>query len=97
VPCCLDAGIGALMLRLQWNELRVGDRVLVHDVDDAGLALIAGVVTVVQPAPGSNEVAIRLAGHGNARSRVVSPQRLAVHMDPQGLDEGCWRCALPRR
>jgi hypothetical protein len=85
------------MLRLQWNALRVGDRVLVHDVDDARLALTAGVVTLVQPGRGSNDVAIRLAGHGRARSRVVSPQRLAVHMDPQGMDEGCWRCALPRQ
>ena len=84
------------MLRLQWNALRVGDRVLVHDVDDASLALTAGVVTAVHAGRGSNEVAIRLAGHGHARSRVVSPHRLAVHMDPQGRDEGCWRCALPR-
>jgi hypothetical protein len=84
------------MLRLQWNALRVGDHVLVHDVDDASLALTAGVVTLVLPGRGSNDVTIRLAGNRHTRGRIVSPQRLAVHMDPQGLDEGCWRCALPR-
>ena len=82
------------MLRLQWNALRVGDRVLVHDIGDSGLALTAGVVTVVQPGRGSNDVAIRLAGDRHTAGRVVSPQRLAVHQDPQGLDESCWRCAL---
>jgi hypothetical protein len=85
------------MLRLQWNALRVGDHVLVHDVDNARLALTAGVVTLVQPASGSNEVEIRLSGRRPASSRVVSPQRLAVHMDPPALDEGCWRCALPQQ
>ena len=85
------------MLRLQWNTLRVGDRVLVHDIDDARLALTAGVVTLVQSGRGSNDVAIRLTGDGHTRGRIVCPQRLAVHMDPQGLDESCWRCALPGR
>jgi hypothetical protein len=31
-----------------------------------------------------------------ASDRRVSPQRLGVQMDLQGLDLGCSRCALPR-
>ena len=78
------------MLRQQWNALRVGDHVLVHDVDNPELVLVPGVVSLVQNASGSNVVAIMLAasdGH-----RLVKPRRLAVHTDPVGLDEQCWRC-----
>jgi hypothetical protein len=27
----------------------------------------------------------------------VRPQRLAVHLDPVGLGEQCWRCDRPAR
>lgn len=81
------------MLRRSWNALRAGDHVLVHDVDDAALPLLPGVVSLVQAAAGSNVVAIALTAAG--RTRLVEPQRLAVHTDPIGFDERCWRCARP--
>jgi hypothetical protein len=82
------------MLRLRWNELIVGDRVLVHDADEPNQVLVPGVVTNVHPAAGSNEVSIRLKRDRQASSRIVAPQRLAVHTDPIGFDESCWRCSL---
>ena len=78
------------MLRREWNALRVGDHVLVHDADDSALTLVPGVVSLVQTASGSNVVAILLAGSDG--HRLVKPRRLAVHTDPVGLDEQCWRC-----
>ena len=80
------------MLRLDWNALRVGDHVLVHDAAHPALRLVAGVVTVVEPSSGSNHVDIRLtaAGTGN---RVIRPARLSVHNDPIEFDQQCWRCA----
>jgi len=82
------------MLRLQWNELKVGGHVLVHDVDQPHLRLVPGVVSCVETASGSNDIAIRLAAAGG---RTVRPQRLAVHLDPVGLGEQCWRCDRPPR
>ena len=43
------------MLRLHWNELKVGDHVLVHDVDQPHLRLVPGVVSCVDTATGSND------------------------------------------
>jgi len=83
------------MLRLHWNELKVGDHVLVHDVDQPHLRLVPGVVSCVEAATGSNDIAIRLVASGAART--VRPQRLAVHLDPVGLGEQCWRCDRPPR
>jgi hypothetical protein len=80
------------MIRLQWNALRVGDHVLVHDEDDTEMALVPGRVTMIQTAQGSNDVAIRLSGRG--ASKIVHPRRLAVHLDEFDPDSHCWRCDL---
>ena len=79
------------MLRLEWNSLRVGDRVLVHDAADADLALVPGVVAMVQTAAGSNDIGVRVTAEG-AGHRIVRPARLAVHLDPWAHTETCWRC-----
>ena len=79
------------MLRLQWNALQVGDKVLVHDDADISLRLEPGSVAMVQTAHGSNDLGVRVTdrdGHG----RVVRPSRLSVHLDPRDLTEECWRC-----
>jgi hypothetical protein len=81
------------MIRLQWNGLRDGHRVLVHDETDRDLPLIPGRVAMVQTEAGSNDVAIRLSP-GTGASRVVRPGRLAVHLDVLDPDEDCWRCAI---
>lgn len=94
----VDAGNGALMFRFEWNALRVGDRVQVHDDSDLRTALIDGTVTIVEADPtgqGNNEVAIRLSGR---RERVIRPRRQAVHTVSTD-SQSCWRCQMfaPRR
>jgi hypothetical protein len=76
------------MLRFEWNSLRHGDAVLVHDDADLTSPLIAGVVRFVQVGRGaaSNDVGIRLDGGGMAR-----PRRAAVHLTPVDTSD-CWRC-----
>lgn len=79
------------MLRFDWDSLRVGDRVLVHGPSDAQLALVPGVVVMVDTkvrAP--NGVGIRI-GTG-AAWHVVWPLYLAVHPDPRPTAEPCRRC-----
>lgn len=79
------------MLNFEWNTLRKGDPVLVHDPGSAELALIAGVVAWVDTRKGANGVGIRVtasAGEGAA----LWPSSLAVHRDPRDPTEPCWRC-----
>ena len=79
------------MNRLEWNELRVGDRVLVHDESDARAPLLPGRVTEVAEAPGSNDVAIRVPA-SRGKSQIVRPPRLSVHLDDLDPESRCWRC-----
>lgn len=79
------------MIRRQWNALRVGQHVLVHDESEPGMPLVPGRVTLVETGPGSNEVAIRIPSrHGPAK--VVRPPRLAVHSEEPDPEARCWRC-----
>jgi hypothetical protein len=80
------------MLKFEWNALRVGNKVLMHDPRDVGMRLLGGVVTMVATVAGSNEVAIRVAPNGET-AQVLRPRRLTVHLDPRDLSEPCWRCA----
>jgi hypothetical protein len=84
------------MLKFQWNALRRGDHVLVHDVDDPKLALRAGVVTLIEPQRSGQDVAIRYTT-GTRTPRPVRPGRFAVHFDPIDEGDGCWRCIENRR
>jgi hypothetical protein len=79
------------MIRLQWNSLRVGHHVLVHDDDDAAMMLVPGRVTMIQTTDGSNDVTIRISPPGGP-TRIVQPRRLAVHLDTGEATERCWRC-----
>ena len=79
------------MLRLQWNALQVGDRVLVHDDADISLRLQPGIVAMVQTAHGSNDLGVRVTGR-SGQVGVVRPSRLSVHLDPRDVTEECWRC-----
>jgi hypothetical protein len=79
------------MIRNDWNALQVGHHVMVHDESDPTMGLTPGRVTQVDPAPGSNEVTIRIASR-KGPSRVVQPRRLAVHLDTGEPTERCWRC-----
>jgi hypothetical protein len=78
------------MLRFNWDVLRVGDRVLLHDSDTADLALVSGVVAMVDTKKRSNRIGIRI---GSTTGKVIIwPSRLAVHLDPRDPTEECWRC-----
>jgi hypothetical protein len=79
------------MIRHEWNALQVGHHVLVHDDGDATMALTPGRVTMTEPAPGSNNVTIRISPRGGP-ARLVQPRRLAVHLDTGESTERCWRC-----
>ena len=79
------------MLRLQWNALQVGDKVLVHDDADAELRLEPGIVVMVQTAHGSNDLGVRVTSR-DGHVRVVRPSRLSVHLDPRDATEECLRC-----
>jgi hypothetical protein len=80
------------MLRLEWNALRVGDKVFVHDASDAELRLVPGVVAIVESAKGSGDIGIRIAPDRDVGGRVVRPRRLTVHLDPVDPTQPCWRC-----
>jgi hypothetical protein len=79
------------MIRIEWNALRVGDHVLVHDDADLEMPLVRGEVTMLKTVPGANDVTIRMSPVGGATT-VVHPRRLAVHLDPIDRAEDCWRC-----
>jgi hypothetical protein len=78
------------MLKFQWDGLRRGDTVFVHDARDADLAICAGVVTLVDVRPSGHDVGIRLTT-GTPIGPVVRPGRFAVHL-AAGDDHDCWRC-----
>ena len=77
------------MMTFQWNALRTGDGVVMHDGVQSTRALLTGVVTAVSMRKDSNEVGIcitRLDG----RRAIVWPSRFVVHLS--FADDDCWRC-----
>ena len=79
------------MLRFDWNALRNGDHVLVHDPRTADMTLCAGVVEMVDTHRGANGVGVRV-GDDIGGSTILWPSPLAVHHDPRAPTEACWRC-----
>jgi hypothetical protein len=78
------------VFEFQWNALRIGDRVAVHDDLDAGCQLSEGVVRIVGTRSHAvNDVAIRL---DNLETAVQRPRRHAVHLRPLNDRPPCWRC-----
>lgn len=77
------------MLTFQWNALRVGDHVLVHDDLDPAFHLSEGTVALVEARRGGpRSVSVR----NDATGKMERPRRHAVHLRP--LDaQPCWRCA----
>lgn len=80
------------MLRFEWNALRTGDHVLVHDPRTAEMTLTEGVVASVDAHKGTNGVGIRVGDNNSSATAVVWPSYLAVHRDPRDPTEPCWRC-----
>ena len=83
------------MLRFEWNALRVGDRVIVHEPWGTEGPLLAGTVAMVEmkrSKRGANGVGVRVAADGGGH-RVVWPSHLTAHHDPPDPTADCWRCA----
>ena len=79
------------MLTLEWNALREGDKVLVHDPGNVERCLKPGVVALIDTHRHINGVGIRVA-NGDGKHVIVWPSYLAVHRDPRDQTEPCWRC-----
>ncbi len=79
------------MLRFEWNALRIGYKVLLHDWASADLTLSPGVVAFVDTHKRLNGVGIRLSA-SNGERRVLWPSSHAVHRDPRHPTEPCWQC-----
>jgi hypothetical protein len=79
------------MLRFEWNSLRTGDHVLVHDPRTARMTLTDGVVASIDAHKGTNGVGIRVA-RNSVETAVLWLSRLVVHCDPGDPSETCWRC-----
>lgn len=79
------------MLTFEWNALRAGDRVVLHDGATGASSLFPGVVTSVSMCEGKryNGVGVRVAAAGGLHD-IVWPNPLVVHRD--GPDDRCWRC-----
>ena len=83
------------MLTFEWDALRSGDLVLVHDDADLDGPLLAGVVLMVdrtRRGRGSSDIGIRTTEADGTQS-VRRPARLATHLQAGGRDASCWRCA----
>ena len=79
------------MLRFEWNALRTGDHVLVHDPRTAEMILTRGVVASVDTHKGANVVGIRVGGN-SGETTVLWPSHISLHRDPRDPSGVCWRC-----
>ena len=77
------------MLKFEWNALREGGDVLLHDPASPQFALGRGVVALTEARHGAQGVGIRMTGE---RSGVVWPSRMVVHLNRRDDLEPCWRC-----
>ena len=82
------------MLEFQWNALRQGDRVVVHDDLDPAFGLHDATVALVRPHyPGASEIGVRRDDQPTVMSR---PWRHAVHLAVIDPNDTCWRCEAGR-
>ena len=79
-----------MMLRFQWNALRIGDEVTVHDDSNTASTPVGGTVALVERHASfshDSDVVIRIPG----RRGVIRPRKSAVHLT-NGWSAECWRC-----
>ena len=82
------------MLRFQWNALRRGHPVIVHDPESSDMTVLPGVVVMIDAhtdRKGANGVGIRV-GDVDGSNRILWPSYLAVHLEPLDPTGPCWRC-----
>jgi hypothetical protein len=82
-----------VVLRFEWNAMRPGDRTLVHDAGSSTMALVPGVVEVVDPRRGDYGIGIRMPA-GDGSGRILWPSSRAVHRGAVLGPDPCWRCEL---
>ena len=80
-----------MMLRFQWDSLRRGDHILVHDAARPDLGLRSADVVMVDTTRRGHDLAVRYTDGGDA-GLVVRPGRFASHFDPVSDEAACWRC-----
>lgn len=78
------------MLKFQWNALRRGDPVFVHDDSEPDLGPRAGVITLIDVRPRGPDVGTRLTT-GTPTAPIVRPGRFAVQLATM-IDDDSWRC-----
>jgi hypothetical protein len=79
-----------MMLRFQWDSLRRGDHILVHDVHAPDLGLRPAVVELVDSSGPRRDIAARYT-NGPDVGTVVRPGQFATHPVPLDRDADCWR------
>ena len=84
------------MLRFEWNALRPGDDTLVHDVGSPTMALVPGIVEMVDTQRGDYGIGIRVKT-GRSAARIVWPSSRSVHRGSEVGTDPCWRCDVLAR
>ena len=79
------------MLKFDWNSLRIGDRVLVHDSEGAQLTLRPGVVAMIDARKGAKRAGVRFTG-SDEQLGIRWPSYRTMHRDPRASNDQCWRC-----
>jgi hypothetical protein len=78
----------------EWDALRVGDPVLVHDdLSTVGdFPLCGGTGATLDGLSRPHGVSIRLTAATSPARAIVRPLPMRVHHDPHHPAEPCWRC-----
>jgi hypothetical protein len=83
------------VLTFEWNALRIGDPVRVHDRTSPTLALVDGTVMMVDTRRGTNDLGIAVTSADGATT-MLRPERLSVHRRPTDDVGPCWQCEAGR-
>ena len=81
-----------MMLRFQWDSLRRGDHILVHDVRTADLGLRPAVVELVDSS-GPDATSPPATPTDPTPAGSFAPAASRSHPDPVTGAADCWRCA----
>lgn len=80
------------MLQSQWNALKVGDAVHVHDDGTLVPAVVTMVTATKTDDGGSNEVTVRV--EDGDECFYLWPSEADVHIDPVDPSDSCAHCRL---
>ena len=80
------------MLPVQWNTLRVGDAVFVHESDGTLVSAVVAVVRRPDAEGDANDIAVRIEDLDECA--YMWPSSADVHSDPVEVSEACVQCGL---